>query len=651
MYNQSIHQLITRLSLFIVIVFFNSSGIVNSQDAQQMQDYISSIVEAFERDFATLNRELLAKAKPDECFFGIGDTRNSYTPSGIECGSCLDGSQPKVNQAYVWGLAKTDKDLWYGTGPNVHCLVISGFLGSDSPIQTDSYACEYGDSQFDSGFPSPIKETLGDFRPPRIYRYNLDSKVNQDITPSYSTATLLPVTLGIRSAGAHNGVVFFAGPGLNRVNFFAFDSDTGEYLGQKTFGQYNNIRKWLVYDNVLYTAVAGTAGGGKVLKWIGSKTDPFKFEEVGDLNAEGAELAIHEGRLFVTTWPSFTAPGNTIASLYMSPLIPSGGLTAADKANWEIKWKVTDYETDPVTAATYGGGALHSFDGHLYWGTMHVPFLSTIAHFRTYGIPSTPDSVFASILGTFRAISIFRGKDFDSNSGPDIELLYGSPILPKYSPVNGWSIMANANNQIPLYGLPGFGNPFNNYTWTMSTYENQLYVGTMDFSYLLFGELDINIPMTLPVSCDGLGLGDMECQMLEKAYMTFAKIFNPANFVGADLMRFADANSPAIPESIAGVGNNSSYGIRTMIGDNDGLFLGMANPMNLLTCSDNKSINNGDGGWSLMCLRSSSHSEPIPTLGEWGYFILTLGLFIVALLTLGQNNVREVDHVKIGSPK
>lgn len=630
-----------RILLFIIcITFLTIQSSFAQMTPSDMQTYIQTLVDNFETDFATLDREVLAKAQPDECYYGIGDDRNTYNPMGVECDDCEPDGQAKVNQAYVWGLTKSDKDIWFGTGPNVHCLVIGGFLGSTGPQETESYACEFGESKFDQ-----FGATLGDFRPPRMFHYSLETKSQQDITPQ---DPLILQTIGIRSAGNHNGIVFFAGPGISGVNMFAFDAIDGTYLGSQNFSAYVNIRKWLVHDDILYTAVGSNPSGGSVLKWTGNRNNPFQFEEVGDLDGQGAELAVHEGRIFVTTWPggigSTTTGGSVVASLYMSPPISSGGLTSADKSNWTLQWDVKDYEVDPVVAATYGGGALASYNGELYWGTMHVPFLSTVAHFTIYGVPSTPDSLFAAVLGTYRAISIFKGSNFISGS-PSIELLYGTPVMPAYHPVDGWQLAPNAmSGASPTFGLPGFGNPFNNYTWTMDVYEDQLFVGTMDFSYLLFGELDLSLPMMLPFDCNDLGLSPEDCEMVEKAYMTFKDIFDPANFVGADLMKFSDSNTPAQPESLAGVGNNSSYGIRTMVADDDGLFLGMANPMNLLTCSTDKAINNGLGGWSLICLTNGAHViAPIPTIGEWGIIILGLCLVIAFVVFYSTTQRKSSD--------
>ncbi len=630
----------------LILMGFSLSGSA-SATMSDIPDYIQSLVDLsmlVEEDFQVLERELFAQAPPDECFYGVGDARNEYHPAGISCDDCPSGSQPKVNQAYVWGLAKTGDDIWFGTGPNVHCLVIGGYLMADIPTSNESYACEFGDSPY----ADLLGDALGDFRPARIYKYNITNKELEDITPSAMTAPLLAQSLGIRSAGAHDGVVFFAGPGLSAVNMFAFDSETGAFLGQQSFPEYANIRKWLVHEDVLYTAVGNAGAGGSVLKWTGSKSDPFQFEVVGELDGQGAELESHDGRIFVTTWPgsigNIGGVGATFASLFMSPAIGAGGLSSADKADWQKVWTTTDYEPDPVVALTYGGGALASFDGQLYWGTMHVPFLSTVAHFTAYGVPSTPDSLVRAILGTFRSISIFRGDNFDTT--PEIELLYGSPLYPAYDPMSAeWSIVPNNSNLNPTYGPPGFGNPFNNYTWTMDTYEDKLYVGTMDFSYLLFGNLDIEVPMTFPFDCSMLGMDTDQCEMFEKAYNSISSLFDPANYLGADLMRFDNGSSPAIPESIRGVGNNASYGIRTMIGDEDGLFLGMANPMNLLACEDSelKALNNGPGGWSLMGLGvANQNNEPIPTLSEWGLMILLLSLMITSIVLIRSRSRRFV---------
>ena len=54
-------------------------------------------------------------------------------------------------------------------------------------------------------------------------------------------------------------------------------------------------------------------------------------------------------------------------------------------------------------------------------------------------------------------------------------------------------------------------------------------------------------------------------------------------------MRFKSLRRPAVAVSRTGVGNAANYGIRTMVAEPDRLYLGTANPMNLLP----------EGGWEL----------------------------------------------------
>jgi len=384
---------------------------------------------------------------------------------------------------------------------------------------------------------------------------------------------------------------------LGSLNLFAFNTTTGEYLGSTNLADYNNCRKWLVADNVLYTAVANTVGGGSVLRWLGDESNPFEFETVGNIDGDGAELVLHEGRLFVSTWPNLREENMAMSGLWTSPEVPAEGLTSAHADEWNKVWQADDYEPDPVTAVTYGGGALASFDGYLYWGTMHVPFLSTVAHMRVYE-PDNTLALLSAISGTARAISIFRGRNFETNN-TEIELLYGMKRLPVYttdpedSLANGhWEILPNKMGVSPKWGLAGFGNYFNNYTWTMEVFEDNLYMGTMDWSYLLK---------------EGMKpLLEYLFEMQGIPYFGIEVPF-PTGFFGADLYRFSSSDSPAFPESISGVGNYTNYGIRTMISD-DALYLGMANPMNLLT-DPNDDL--PEGGWELLKLSQVSSSVKI----------------------------------------
>jgi hypothetical protein len=539
--------------------------------------------------------ELLAKAAPDECFNGLGAGVTFALP---DC----PGGQPKVNEAYVWGLTDYQDSMWFGTAPNVHCLVMGGFLGSTSPITTNSYVCEFGLGPYSTTLPALI----GDWRPPSAYVYDITADALTEVTPNGQGGRpfdpRLIRTLGIRSAATLGDYVFLAGPALTptaSINIFLFNAATQSYVGSVNKPEYNNIRKWLEVDGVLYAGV-GKGTEGAVLRYVGNPADPatrWDFVEVGTLDADAAELALHDGRIFVNTWPNGFAGGD-VAGLYMSPPIPAGGFSAPPVA-WEKVFAYDQYEPDPLIARTYGGGALHSFEGELYWGTMHVPFLATLAHMANYSDdysladPSRPDQLdfLNAMFGSQRSVTIFKGDNFGTPE-EQVQVAYGMEQLPAFDPISlTWSLTDTLIGP-PLYGAAGFDNMYNNYTWSMAEYDGQLFVGTMDWSFLIQDFIDLYMGLI-----DTLFGGELPLDI---------DITLPDAVSGADLFRFYDNSQPAIAESRSGVGNYTSYGVRNLLGREDGLYLGMANPMNLLTdLTDDKP----EGGWEL--LRLTRHLIPL----------------------------------------
>ncbi len=520
--------------------------------------------------------EVLAKASPDECFYAVGSDYNQYPLTG----SCEDG-QLKTNEGYVWGLTKHGANLFFGTAPNVQCLVMQGYLGMTEPVLTKDYVCEFCEGP---GFP------LGDMRPSSMYMYNqAQGLVSLNDSIPEPSRSLIPGTLGIRSAGSHKGVVFLAGPtppGSGGVNLFAFNAGNGAFLTATTMTEYSNIRNWLVVGNELYVGVGGAEGGagsGAVLRWTGRySSDPevlFTFEVVGDeMDGIASNLTEHQGRIYTSTWPALGS--NNVAGIWMSPLIQD--LSPENSNGWVKIWSASDYEPDYVTALAYYGGAIASFDGCLYWGTMHVPGLAARIHIGTYYTeqnPPTEEELGQIYAGTARAASIFRARN-PGTPYQTIQVLYGGSLLSSggnystYNPATGWQFLQNLMGQSPLYGLEGFDNPLNNYCWTMRTPKKQgwngLYVGTMDCGNL-YGYTDDTDDIVLPADYE----------------------------LGADLYRFDSSQSSAVPVSIDGMGNPMNYGIRTMISDENALYLGTANPMNL----------NPDGGWELIELIPKEHGK------------------------------------------
>ncbi|WP_208817266.1 hypothetical protein [Micromonospora echinofusca] len=556
------------------------------------------------------DRRLLAKAVPDECFAGVG----APYPAGPPCAE----GQAKVNQSYLWGMTRADQHLWFGTGANINCLTSGRNLKSTDPNLNEDWVCEYGESQIAKRNPS-LPATLGDHRPPRMYQYDLHTGQSVEKTALVKNAgpehaNRLSSTAGIRAAGNHQGVVLLAGPALAQsINLFAFDADTGAFISSTTMPQYGNMRHFVVADNVLYAGVgvgANGSAGGHVLRWTGDKTNPFSFVEVADLPAQAADLTVHQGRIFISTWigtgdDGLAADGpvagaaDVLAGIWMSPRLADGdpGLTPADSAGWRKVWDVSEYEPDPTVASTYALGGLASYGGQLYWGTMHVPLKATYTHLLRYP-PVDEESSRATIQNTQRSISIFRGRNFGLDR-QQVDLLYGATELPKYDPAaNGgagaWALVST--NNTPLYGSGGLGNPYNNYTWKMVVAGGRLFVGTMDWSYIS-KDLGNQAAQQLGLPASAAATLSAAPVLAEQARTRE----NPPATFGGDLFVFNSPWSPAEVVDNAGFGNYLNYGIRNIVTDGTDLYLGTANPMNLRT-DPNDDI--PEGGWELIQLRT-----------------------------------------------
>jgi hypothetical protein len=142
---------------------------------------------------------------------------------------------------------------------------------------------------------------------------------------------------------------------------------------------------------------------------------------------------------------------------------------------------------------------------------------------------------------------IFRAQNLGAGN-QQVQVLYGEQQLWVESPANTWTLTNNNLNQIPLFGSQGFGNIRNRYDWSMAVFNNKLYVGTLD---------------------TGSGGG------------------------GADVWAFPDTSSPATAITLDGFGNSENSGIRVMLADDNGIWVGTANPSNLRTNPANPPL----GGW------------------------------------------------------
>ena len=520
--------------------------------------------------------QLLWQVAPDECFNGIGV---DYPPINAD-GTCSVG-QPKANQSYIWGLTEQSGKLWFGTDANALCTM-AGTL-NPTPTLSKLMVCEYGSSEIGRTFPS-LPPNRGDWRAPRIYTWDLATGT---LTQQPVTAPLLQTTLGLRGAGSIDNIAFLSGPSLlgDSANFFAFQADTAKFLGSCARTDLNYSRGWQLVDGVLYVGV-GSPTGGEVLRWTGSsssfgagKNFCDQFITVGRVPADVANITLYVGgdgqdRLAITTVPArgdgaaiAASSGNVpVASVWISPVIPAGGLTPDQTDLWKQVWSPLQYDPDPIVSRYgYAGGAIQQYDGWLYWGTLHdqtsaalqVEQMCTMSY--CFGKPSSPQQLKALMAGVYRSTSLWRGRNLENPKTREVQLLYGETQLPVCC-VAPKTFGMQPTGWTPLYGPSGFGNPGNEYTWRLAVFDGHLFIGTYDASAL---------------SGPAAAAED-----------------------GADLWRIDSSDSPAVNENYTGLGDPLNYGIRILhpLADGSGLIAGMANPANLAP----------GGGWELRLLKEGS---------------------------------------------
>jgi len=320
---------------------------------------------------------------------------------------------------------------------------------------------------------------------------------------------------------------------------------------------------------------------------------------VGKVLGQPAELIVDGTRLLIGTWagPSVRSgpqPGRLILSPAINalPALAVASDTAAVNAllltaGYVVVWDVRSYEPDPVTAYSLGTSDIAlSTDGWFYWGTFQFPPQPLIAFVDYYGAPTSNLSTIEAFLGTHRATSVFRGKQFEnvlSGKPPVIELLYGERYYPVYSNATGtgkWEAKPNNLNATPIYGRSGFGNVANVYVWSATTYQDEVLLGTFDETFLFISE----IQGLLGTSPDTYNLGSI---------FSGRQVPLP----GADLYAFSankwNPYEPATWVTLTGLDNYVNYGLRNIFSDaanpKDDRWITTANPFNL----------NSRGGWEL----------------------------------------------------
>ena len=586
----------------------NIPGLDISEDMLQMLQYYMEKGFPTEEQFKQMKllpqyNKLISKAPKDGCFYDIGDTRNKYMPYGMPDADCIEcennGGMIKHNQSYVWGLTNDENNIFWGTNFNYVCtgrvevtLKSVGKLEGFEPYYNDCVVCE-----FDKAAEGHGENLNKDWRPPRIYRYDKQSGKTKDITPDTEKDPNINKAFGLRSAGTYENFTVIAGPNSqNHISMYWYDNsipmdnETNGYIGSWTMehlpGYKNkvpfNVRRWIVANNELYCALEyvnsedPSVQRGAILRWKrevpfnfgadGGDPSPY-FEVVGWTAGGAGDLCLMGDRIYVSTMPSMT--------ICQGPEMEGKRLPAVKDENdtpWPSVFSYMDYDPDPVCKNAVAGGALLAYKDKLYFGTMHIPMQFALFAPRYYGDNAFEDTsaILKTILGTQRASAIFRLSEHEDGS-TTTELLYGEEELPAFNfYTKKWEI--KSTGMTPLYGKSGFNNAWNNYTWSMSVYNDKLYCGTQDWTCMWVPMLRIDIPLP------------------DQAWNLLTKVFNETNLSGFDVYCFENHESAAKIVTTNGFNFQSSYGVRNMVTDGEKLYIGSASGHNL----------GENGGWEII---------------------------------------------------
>jgi len=543
----------------------------------------------------------VAKAQKDGCFFSVGNENNQYAAKGIDIEACLaEGGNPKANQSYIWCSTEEAGKLFYGTASNYLCQSFMNFSRNDS-LHDNCLACEWKYSMF--GAQNDLIGFYGDFRPPHAYVFDPETGEHIDITPYEDP--LLQHTLGLRAAGSIDSIVFFAGPGMGKnpgelqgIRIFAFDAITNDFLESVQLDsllaeyhlQPDNVRRCACVNESLYIGLSAkdlkeeNKKIGIVLKWTGNRHDLFKCQLVARVPGPVNEITLHNDRLYLHTWPTINMGHansdevkiESVSSIYMSSKIEACGLTEDHIDSWEKVWDYSKYDPDDFVWQAYSGGKMISYNGYLYYGTLHMP----MANFLMMKLKKDDASTWEmlnGLLGSHRAITVFRCKDF-SLKEPEVEIVFGMEELPVYdTEKKKWKTEANKLNKKPLSGPMGIWSPFNHYTWSMEELDGKLFIGTKSF-FRMVPEM-VSAMSDKMVSRLQKRIDTTKC--IRSEIINVSGLYIPSNWVGGDLFYLTKDSNIPLNITSDGFGNQYNYGMRSMTRIRDKLYVGTANPYNL----------------------------------------------------------------------
>lgn len=606
----------------------------NSLKAWWENEYLNA-TPAAETPLWTVN--LRTRAKPDECYDGtpspFAASSNGISPdlSVLDADTGLPGggfgfedtcnsSKPKFNENYVWGEVRTSNDVWFGTMANTQCVITGGTKiivpTSPAPVPPGRLnpLCEF-DQSWNAANMGPGFQYIADWRVPhiRVWR-NGTGELIEPAIPAGADMDRLEDTLGIRFAGKFGNRVILGGPtiagsvGQAGINLFIFDSTNRQFLKSCNLPQYNDVRRGVTVqrngtDNQFYftvrTAPVNGGGGGKgaVVRWNPTASNLCQFSQVGNLDNMGGEILQFGNQLVVGTWINFSRSQGSqsfqlpaAAGLYVSPTLPTGGLSSFNQNGWKKAWTITtNWEPDYVAGLSETLGAIAVYQNWLYFGLMMQPNIVEIVAGQLhstglYNFDADNDGAYdqsdmlAVRRGASRPAALFRAQGLGLRT-QKVEVLYGNRYLPVYNrrsrtytapPAGGDTAHSNKMNAPSKWGKAGFDCLGTFYMWSATVSANTLFFGTAS-SANAFQFTNSN-----PGDSAWADFNEANCQE------------------GGDLMRFDNASSAAKAESRTGLGNpNNNF--RNMQPGTSGPIVGTANASNVLFDPADP-----PGGWELI---------------------------------------------------
>jgi hypothetical protein len=272
------------------------------------------------------------------------------------------------------------------------------------------------------------------------------------------------------------------------VNFRAVPQARGTVLGDFPLGSFRGLT---TYNGKLYVIGGTLQGSGRLLEASNPHGGNDHFREVGPPGVEVSAVMAFNGQLYIGTRDQIngyavyrTSAEGSLPYVY-TPVVVEGG-----------------YLPEPNSEVL----AMHVFQNRLYVGLNAINLEGASVRGAAELIRINPDNTWEVVVGTPRQT------------------------------LTGW--------KYPISGFDaGFGDPYNAHMWQIDTYDDTLYVGTLDTSTTISDTSTINPPPSL----------------------------------GFDLYRSSDGRRFS-PVTTTGFGDEFDYGVRSLEPTPYGMFLGTANP-------------------------------------------------------------------------